>query len=320
MRKIWLALIKPQGQIAKLLLCLFALGFLSLGVLDYLYPIKSFLDSESLAIRMGDTRFSVYILTKSAIVVVIVFWIAGLCSDFGEKHIKNLRGIKASNKALIIKALQIAIYCLVTIIGLNFLGIDLTALAIFSGAAGIGIGFGLQKVTSNFISGLILLFEKIIEKDDLIELSDGTYGFIKHTKARYTLIESFEGKEIIIPNEHFITNKVTNWSHSNTKARLEIIIRVDYNSNLHKAKQLILQAANDHPLCLTNPAAVCFLKEFADSAVQFSLMFWVADITKGKNKVKSDILFAIWDNFNQHSISIPYKQLDIRIKENPKNN
>ena len=115
---------------------------------------------------------------------------------------------------------------------LDLIGLDIMTFTVFSGAVGIGIGFGLQKVTSNFISGLILLFEKSIEQDDLIELNDGTYGFVQHTGARYTLIETFDGKEIMIPNEDFITNRVINWTYSNSNGRVDIELGVSYNSDL----------------------------------------------------------------------------------------
>lgn len=195
MNKLWTALLKPQAWIAKVLLALFVVGFFSLGFLDYLQPIKGFLDSDDLSFKIGETRFSAYLVIKAAITIVMLFWLTGIFSEFGEKRIKTIKGIKASNKALITKAFQIFVYFFGFIIGLDVLGIDLTALAVFSGAVGIGIGFGLQKITSNFISGLILLFEKSVENDDLVELADGTYGFIRHTGARYTLIETFEGKE-----------------------------------------------------------------------------------------------------------------------------
>ena len=224
MMKVWPLLLKPKAWIAKILLGVLVVGFFSIGFLDYLQPFKEFLDSDGLAFNVGETRFSAYLVIKSAVTIFMLFWLTGIFSEFGEKRIKSIKGIKASNRSLITKVFQILVYFLGFIIGLDVLGIDLTALAIFSGAIGIGIGFGLQKITSNFISGLILLFEKSVEKDDLVELADGTYGFIRHTGARYTLVETFEGKEIMIPNEDFITNRVINWTFSNSKGRVEINI------------------------------------------------------------------------------------------------
>ena len=147
---------------------------MSLDLLESLQPIRAFLDSENLSLSIGKVRISAYLMTKAFITIVLFFLITRILSEFGEKRIKSIQGIHSSNKALINKAFHIFIYFFGFIIALNILGIDLTAFAIFSGAIGIGIGFGLQKITSNFISGLILLFEKSIENGDMVELSDGT--------------------------------------------------------------------------------------------------------------------------------------------------
>lgn len=311
---LWQRLLKPQAWLAKLLLILIVFGFFYLGMKDYLQPIKDFLDQDALSFDVGDSRFSAYLLVKAGLTIVALFWLTGIFSDFGEKRIKKLRRIRAGNKALMTKAYQIMIYFVAFMVGLDVMGIDLTALAVFGGAFGIGIGFGLQKITSNFISGLILLFEKSVEQDDLVELSDGTYGFIRQTSARYTLIETFDGKEMMIPNEDFITNRVTNWTFSNSRGRVEINLGISYDSDPEKAMELILEAANEHPRCIKEPHAVCFMREFADSSINFTLYFWVSDVTEGRMEPQSDVLRSIWHKFNANNIVIPYPQRDIHIK------
>jgi small-conductance mechanosensitive channel len=253
-------------------------------------------------------------MTKALITIIMFFLLTGIISEFGEKRIKAIKGIHSSNKALINKAFHIFVYFIGFLIGLNVLGIDLTAFAIFGGAIGIGIGFGLQKITSNFISGLILLFEKSIENGDMIELSDGTYGLIRKTSARYTLLETFEGREMMIPNEDFIINRVTNWTFNNRKGRLEINVGIAYESDMEKAMELILEAAREHPRCIDDPEPTCYLKEFADSSVNFMLFFWVADVSKGRYRAKSDVMLSIWKKFKEHNITIPFPQRDIYIK------
>ena len=314
MKKFWKVLLKPSAWIAKLFLVIFVIGFLSLNFLDYLKPIKDFLDAEILSFYIGEKRFSAYLIIKALIIVVLLFWITGIFLEFGEKRIKNIKGIRVSNKALMVKAFQIIVYFLAFIIGLDILGIDLTALAIFSGAVGIGVGFGLQKITSNFISGIILLFEKSVENEDLVELADGTYGFVKQTRARYTLIETFDGKEMMIPNEDFITNYVINWTYSNKKGRVEINIGVSYDSDIEKAMEIILESAKEHPRCTKDPEPACFLREFADSSVNFLLFFWVDDVTEGRFEPKSDVMRTIWRKFKENNIGIPFPQRDIHIK------
>jgi small-conductance mechanosensitive channel len=314
MNKFWALLLKPQVWIAKVLLVLLLVGFISLEFLDYLQPIKLFLDSEDLSFSIGETRFSAYLMIKAIITIIMFFLLTGIVSDFGEKRIKSIKGIHSSNKALINKAFHIFIYFIGFMIGLNVLGIDLTAFAIFSGAIGIGIGFGLQKITSNFISGLILLFEKSIENGDMVELSDGTYGLIRKTSARYTLLETFEGREMMIPNEDFIINRVTNWTFNNRKGRLQIDIGVAYESDIEKARELILEAAKEFPGSIDDPKPACYLKEFADSSVNFMLFFWLADVSKGRYQAKNDVMLSIWKKFKENNISIPYPQRDIHIK------
>ena len=314
MNKFWKLLLKPSTWIAKVLLFLLVVGFVSLDLLESLQPIRAFLDSENLSLSIGKVRISVYLMTKAFITIVLFFLITRILSEFGEKRIKSIQGIHSSNKALINKAFHIFIYFFGFIIALNILGIDLTAFAIFSGAIGIGIGFGLQKITSNFISGLILLFEKSIENGDMVELSDGTYGLIRKTSARYTLLETFEGREMMIPNEDFIVNQVTNWTFNNRKGRLEVNIGVAYESDIEKAMELILEAARELPRCIEDPAPTCYLKEFGDSSVNFLLFFWVADVSRGRYRAKSDVMLSVWKKFKEHNITIPFPQRDIYIK------
>ena len=314
MNKFWSFLLKPRAWIAKVVLLLLFVGFFSLDSLEYFQPIKAFLNSEDLSMKIGETRFSVYLIIKALITIIMFFLLTGIISEFGEKRIKAIKGIHSSNKALINKAFHIFVYFIGFLIGLNVLGIDLTAFAIFGGAIGIGIGFGLQKITSNFISGLILLFEKSIENGDMVELSDGTYGLIRKTSARYTLLETYEGREMMIPNEDFIINRVTNWTFNNRKGRLEVNVGIAYESDMEKAMELILEAAREHPRCIEDPEPTCYLKEFADSSVNFMLFFWVEDVSKGRYRAKSDVMLSIWKKFKAHNITIPFPQRDIYIK------
>lgn len=314
MNRFWASFLKPSTWISKVLLFLLIVGFFSLDFVESLQPIKLFLDAEDFSIKIGQTRISAYLIIKSIITIVLFFLVTGILSEFGEKRIKSINGIHSSNKALINKAFQIFVYFFGFIIGLNVLGIDLTAFAIFSGAIGIGIGFGLQKITSNFISGLILLFEKSIENGDMVELSDGTYGLIRKTSARYTLLETFEGREMMIPNEDFIINRVTNWTFNNRKGRLQIDVGVAYESDIEKARELILEAAKEFPGSIDDPKPACYLKEFADSSVNFMLFFWLADVSKGRYQAKNDVMLSIWKKFKENNISIPYPQRDIHIK------
>jgi small-conductance mechanosensitive channel len=315
MSNFWKNLIKPDSGLAKFLLFAFVLFFFSLEFLPLLGPIKEFLNADALSLQIGTAKFSAYLIIQGVIIIATLLWLTGFLSDIAAKFIKKIPGINSNNRNLITKALQILIYFIAFQIGMNFLGIDLTALAVFSGALGIGIGFGLQKVTSNFISGIIILFEKTVQNDDLIELNDGTLGFLRNTGSRASLIETYDGKEVMVPNEDLITNRVINYTHSNKKARIKINIGVSYDCDIEKAQKLILDAAIEHPRTTKTPEPLCFLEEFADSSVNFILLFWVNDVVEGRYGPKSDVLFSIWNKFKDNNIEIPYPQRDIHIRE-----
>jgi len=315
MSNFWKNLIKPDSGLAKFLLFAFVLFFFSLEFLPLLGPIKEFLNADALSLQIGTAKFSAYLIIQGVIIIATLLWLTGFLSDVAAKFIKKIPGINSNNRNLITKAIQILIYFIAFQIGMNFLGIDLTALAVFSGALGIGIGFGLQKVTSNFISGIIILFEKTVQNDDLIELNDGTLGFLRNTGSRASLIETYDGKEVMVPNEDLITNRVINYTHSNKKARIKINIGVSYDCDIEKAQKLILDAAIEHPRTTKTPEPLCFLEEFADSSVNFILLFWVNDVVEGRYGPKSDVLFSIWNKFKDNNIEIPYPQRDIHIRE-----
>lgn len=262
---------------------------------------------------VGSVKLTAYSVLRSALAVFILFWVASFISNATDNRLKRIRSMRASNRVLIMKIFQIVLYFVVFLIGLQIMGVSLTALSVFGGALGVGIGFGLQKVASNFISGIILLFERSIQVDDLIELADGTTGFVRHTGARYTLIETADGKDVLIPNEDFITQRTTNWTYSNRKARVTIEVGVGYESDLHLARKIMTEAASTHPRCLKDPAPACFVDRFGDSAIVLILYFWVADVTDGRLEPKSDTILAIWDAFRKHGISIPYPQREVRV-------
>ncbi len=314
MKNLLFLLFKPETLLSKIVIALLVSSILALGALGYLEPVKQVLNSETMTFKLGSLELSAYKLLKGLFAFIILFWFASVLTSSGEKRLCRLKKIKASNRALLIKGFQISVYFLMFLIGLDILGIDLTAFAVVGGAIGIGIGFGLQKITSNFISGLILLLEKSVEEDDLVELSDGTVGFVRNTGARYTLIETFESRDIMVPNEDFITNRVTNWTYTNTKGRVDINIGVSYGSDLDKVYELILEAAKEHPRCSLDPQAECYLVDFADSSVNFTLYFWVDDIIGGRKRPRSDVLFSIWKKFKENGIEIPFPQRDVHVK------
>ncbi len=316
-RFIILALFKPQGIWAK---CLFVLTITGVFALFYtqtitLEKIKEFANNKKYEFPIGSYKTSPYEILSKLAIVIFIFWVTAILTDIVDQRVSKFRKIKTANRSIIIKMLTIAIYFAAFMVGLHLLGINLTTLAVFSGALGIGLGFGLQKISSNFISGLILLFEKTILQDDLIEMEDGTFGYVKKARARFTLVETPDGKEIMIPNENFITNRVINWTHSHKRGRIELSIGVKYGSDLNLVKNILLEAARGHPRSLKEPhQPKCHLRGFGDSSIDFILHFWVADITVGRWESDSEVLFEIWEKFKEHGIEIPFPQRDLHLK------
>ncbi len=306
-----LQFIKPSADVTKWLVLL-SLGMLALlTYYGYFDQIKAVLNQPAYTFKLSGVKLSPYILLKGALTIILTFWMAGLLSDFATEQFLSAKNLKPATRSLFAKFSQISIYILCGLIVLKVLGIDLTALAVFSGAIGIGLGFGLQKITSNFISGLILLFERTIQVDDLVELTDGTQGFVRYLGARYTLVETFDSKEIMIPNEDFIVNRLTNLTYNDKKAQIQIQVCITYESDLELALRLMKEAASRHPRVIHDPEPNSFIETFADSGITLLLQFWVADVTDGRLAPKSDVMLEIWKSFKQHGVEMAYPHLEI---------
>lgn len=288
----------------------FMMPALALDTFDLLDSAIFYLDQ--FAIKIGEIRISIYIAIKAIIVFLIVFWLSTLISRKSKSYLEGSKSIKSSTKGIISKFIDIFVYSTVFIIILKTFGVDMTALAVVGGAIGVGIGFGLQKIASNFISGIILLFEKSVEIGDVVEIDNGNiFGTVKYFGGRYTLVECVDGKEIMIPNEDFIVGKVTNWTYSNNRARVEINVGVAYGSDLEKVKEVMLHCATEHPRCLNYPEAECFATQFGEYDIKFTLYFWISDIVEGRLKPKSDVITSIYKAFRENKIEIPFPQREV---------
>lgn len=294
---------------------LFLMPALVLDIFGLLQPAIEYLDFY--AFKIGTVRISIYLVLKAFVVLLIVFWMSGLVSKKSKSFIDSSKSIKSSTKGIISKFIDILVYATVIITLLKTFGVDMTTLTVIGGAVGVGIGFGLQKIASNFISGVILLFEKSVEIGDIVELEGGNiFGTIKHFGGRYTLIEGNDGKEIMVPNEDFIINKVTNWSYSNNRARVEINLGVAYSSDLPQVKEIMLACAREHPRCLSYPDAECFVTGFGECDIKFTLYFWISDIVEGRMSPKSDVLMSVWKKFKENNIVIPLPQREFVTRKN----
>lgn len=283
----------------------------ALSITGMLEPVTHLLDD--IAFEIGSFRLSLLGLIKGGISLLLLLWLANSLSRLLDNRIRTFPNITPSVQVLLSKIVRILLIALAVLIGLDSLGIDLTALTVFGGAIGLGLGFGLQKVVSNLISGLILLLDRSVKPGDVIEVA-GTFGWVNSLGARYVSVLTRDGFEHLIPNEHLITEKVVNWSYSSPQIRLKIPIGISYGSDVRQAMELILDAANKNPRVLKAPEAVCRLVEFGDSAINLELRIWINDPTAGVINVRSDILLSVWDHFKEHGIEIPFPQQDMHLK------
>lgn len=267
-------------------------------------------------VTFGDVSITAYTFLKGMLLISIVMWVGKLIGQATEARIRGSASITRTTQELLVKIFDIALYTALFMVTLNIVGIDLTALAVFSGALGVGLGFGLQKIASNFISGLILLMEKSVNINNLIQMDDGTYGYVRKLGARASVIETLEGMEVMVPNEDFITSRVANLTHSSKYFRVDVPVGVSYNTDMHLARKVMLEAVDGCKLASKHPghAPRCLMREYGDSSVNFVVMFWMDDIDEGRWVAQDEVMFAIWDALKAHDIEIPFPQRDLHIR------
>lgn len=286
-------------------------GLAALNILDLVEPTAKLLDS--LDVTFGSVRLSALGIIKGAFVLAFLLWLAILVTDILERQIKKSASLTPSIQVLFTKFLKVILIAAAIAVGINAIGIDLTALAVFTGALGLGIGFGLQKVISNLVSGIILLLDRSIKPGDVITVGT-TFGWVDKMAARYTSLVTRDGIEHLIPNEDLITQRVENWSYSDNKVRIGVKFGVHYQSDVKKARELALEAAAENERVLDNPKPVCSMTEFGDSSVNFLLRVWLDDPQNGTGNVRGQILMDLWDKLHEHDIEIPYPQRDLHLR------
>ncbi len=293
-------------------IALLAWSVAALNIVGLLEPTMTRLDAVGLT--FGQTHITLLLVIKGLLTFAALVWGALTLGSVSERHIHNMTNLTPSLRVLIIKMVRIVLAIFALTLGLNALGIDLTSLAVLSGAIGVGIGFGLQKVVSNFISGIILLLDRSIKPGDVIHIGE-TYGWVNTLGARCVSLITRDGKEHLIPNELLITERVENWSYSNSDIRIHIPVGVSYDSDLRKALALMQEIAQANPRILQDKPINSLVTGFADSAVNLELRAWINDPANGIGNVTSDILLAIWDSFHTNNIKFPYPQMDVHLRE-----
>ena len=287
-----------------------------LGVLDRVQQALA-----GVGFTYGEIRITALNVVHALVALAVLLWLLALVRGFLERRIMSARNLTPSLQALVIQVLKLAFPVLAVLLVLPVLGVSLTALTVFGGAAVIGIGLGLQRLVANLLSGLTLLGSGTIRPGDIIALADlegeRIYGRIHEITMRYVALHTRDGIEHIVPNEQFITGTVEKWSHTDDNIRLKIPFGIAYDASPRKAMELALEAAQEVERVLDEPAPVCLLKGFGDSSVDLELRIWIKDPMNGISNVKSECLLGIWDRLHEHGITIPYPQRDIHVRTLP---
>ena len=267
---------------------------------------------DRISFQAGKHSISALLIIQAIFTILVTLVIALWVSRILENRLMHAEQISMNMRVVMSKLTRVTLLLVAILIALSTVGIDITLLSVFGGALGVGIGIGLQKIASNYISGFIILIDKSIHLGDVITI-ETHYGVVSDLRARYTVLRKLDGTEVIIPNENLITNAVINHSYSDRKARVQMPVQVSYDTSLDLAMQLMQEIANHHPRTLKEPASAVLVKGFGDNGINLSLNLWIADPEEGSATMQSEIFVEIWRVFQKHSISIPYPQREIRI-------
>ena len=285
---------------------------LALYLLGWLPAVEQALDK--VAFQLGESRISLLatlqLLVAASVLLLFSLWVGRLFSARIERRFSHDPAL-GGGVATVVRYSLVAVAFLVA---MGSVGFDLTSLTVVGGALGVGLGFGLQKVASNLVSGYLLLFDRSIRPGDVINIAD-SYGWVQKLAARYIVVRDRNGVDTLIPNEKFITTEVINWSYSDRDVRLKLPVQISYDDDPELAMRLMDQAAGASTRVIADPAPACRLMGFGDNGIELELRVWIADPQNGVNNVRSDINLAIWRAFKANGITIPYPQRDLHIKE-----
>ncbi len=268
---------------------------------------------DSVGTTIGSFRLSLLSGLKLTVLIMVALTIAGWLSHLVEVRLTENKTINASARVGLIKFVKFAAITVALLIVLSSVGVDLSTFAVFGGALGVGLGFGLQRIAANFISGFIVIMDRSVKPGDVVTI--GTeFGWVQELKSRYIVLRNRAGVDTLIPNENLITSNVINWSYADHNVRMSVQVDIEYDCDPEKAIEVMLPCAFASDRVLKTPEPNVFLKEFGDSGITMELRFWISDPESGVERVKSPIRVAIWKAFQEHGITIPFPQRDLHLK------
>ena len=305
---------KGYGNVITLLVW----GVLALHVLGWFDPLVQAFDT--VGINAGNKRITLWSVIKILFTVGAFILVAAWIARWFERRLMSMQGLALSMRIGIAKFSQAFLIGLSILLGLNAAGLDLTTLNVLTGAIGIGLGFGLQAIAANFVSGFVLLMDRSIKPGDVISFTGTTgtstegFGWVQELRGRYVVVRDRDGVETLVPNQNLITNPVINWSYTDPRVRLKLPVRVSYKDDPEQALAVLLQAVHEQPRILRDPTPVSRMMGFNDYGFDLELRFWIADPQEGVNNIRSDVNRAIWRLFKQNGITIPVAQREVIIE------
>jgi small-conductance mechanosensitive channel len=307
-----------QNRLAKQLLGWIGIPIAILWVFGWLGPIYNRLN-EIPFISLGNINLTLGGVLRTLIFGALLFWLGALSNTAGKNDIRTRENWNAGTRELAAKLFEICIFFVIFLLLLQIMGINLTALAVFGGALGIGLGFGLQQIASNFISGIIILLDRSITPGDFVELEDGRSGWLRELNMRFGILETYDGKDIMVPNEKFITSSYTNWTHKDRRQRYPLNFQVAYSTDLDLLFEKVREICLAHPKVLSDPDLPveyqpdAEIAGFGESGIDILCEFWMNGIDDGENRVGADLLHSIWRMIQEQDMSIPFPQREVRI-------
>lgn len=274
---------------------------------------------ESISVNLGNIEISLYGIARVAIFGSILFWLGRVSSRTGRDFIAHQENLDERTREVAAKLFEVAIFFLIFLLLLQIMGINLTTLAVFGGALGVGLGFGLQAIASNFISGIIILLDRSVSIGDYVELEDGRTGIVRELNMRSTTLETYDGKDIVVPNEKFIAEIFTNWTHKDKSQRYRVDFSVAYDSDIRKLIAIIKDVVASHPQVFSGDEVPieerpdCEIDSFGDSGINMFVEFWMEGVDDGRNRVGGDLLLMILEALQEHGFEIPFPQREVRI-------
>ncbi|PHR96194.1 MAG: mechanosensitive ion channel protein [Oceanobacter sp.] len=306
-----------QHQLAASLFKWIGLPILFLHLLGLLPTVIKAL--EEISLDVGNISISAYGVTRVLIFGSFLFWLGRASNTFGKAVIRKQDSLDVPTKEVFSKLFEVALFCIVMLLLLNVMGVNLTTLAVFGGAVGVGLGLGLQSIASNFISGIIILLDRSLTVGDFVELDDGQKGFVREFKMRYAVLETYDGKDILVPNEKFISSLLVNWTHKDPKQRYRVDFSVPYATDIRSMVELIKEVVAGHEQVISGEDVPfeerpdCEIDSFGDSGINMFVEFWMYGIDDGKNRVGGDLLLLILETLRENGIEMPFPQREVKI-------